>query len=133
MILLAEIEILGLPKLINAIGYRHWAVKVQEARRWKQLVYQQCVFHKIGQLNLQKAELELFRYSSREPDFDNLAGSFKHVIDGLVYAQVLKDDRPSVIGSPKFHWVKEKRKFQRVKIRILMPEESSGSVFLCRP
>lgn len=52
--------------------------------------------------------MEIVRYSSREPDADNGRGSFKPLLDGLVRAGVLEDDRPSVIGEPVYRWEKVK-------------------------
>ncbi len=121
-----EFTLFGLPKTINEIGRKHWSFKYKEAKHWKQLVYQICVFHRIEALKLEKATLEFTRHSSREPDFDNLAGSFKHVLDGLVVAGVIKDDKPSVIGSPTFRWEKTKIKggFITVKIMFMGVEAS---------
>lgn len=118
--LLVEFNIPGLPKSVNQIGRKHWTVKAREAKVWKTLVYTQCVITKIAGLGLKKCHLELIRHSSVEPDFDNLAGSFKHVIDGLVYAQVMVDDKPSIIGSPEFKWIKAKQKEGKITVRIFM-------------
>jgi hypothetical protein len=122
MILVGEFEISGLPRTINQIGRAHWAIKAKEAKLWKYLVLEQCVYHRLVDMRLHKAELEFTRISSREPDFDNLASSFKHVMDGLVMAKVIIDDKPSVIGSPTFKWEKASRKEVRVKVRIFKPD-----------
>lgn len=118
MNLLAEFELPGLPKTVNQIGRSHWAIKSKEAKRWKSAVFYACHQNKISELMLPKATLELTRFSSREPDVDNMVGSWKHVIDGLVLAQVIIDDKPSVIGSPVFTWEKCKRAEARIRIRI---------------
>ncbi len=115
-------EIQGLPKTINQIGRSHWAVKAKEAKLWKRLVVEQCVFHKMNDLNLTKAILVLGRYSARETDFDNLAGSFKHVLDGLVEAKVIIDDKPSVIGSPTFIWHKAPPMKGKITIEVLVQD-----------
>lgn len=117
---IAFFEIPGLPKTINAIGRAHWGVKVKEAKHWKRLVMEQCVYHKIAGLLLNKAVLVLGRYSARETDFDNLASSFKHVLDGLVEAKVIVDDKPSIIGSPTFIWHKAPPKRGKITIEILV-------------
>lgn len=116
--LLAEFEIVGLPQTINSIGRKHWAVKTKESKRWKVLVYTQCVIKRIAGLSLEKCRLELIRHSSKEPDFDGLVSSFKHIIDGLVYAKVMIDDKPSVIGSPEFKWVKVPHRHGKITIRV---------------
>jgi hypothetical protein len=100
-----EFDMLGLPKTTNSIGRAHWTVKAKEARRW---ITEVCVA--VGSRKpvepLPKARLMLTRYSSAEPDFDGLVSSFKHVIDGLIHAQILASDKPSVIGSPTYAWQK---------------------------
>ncbi len=121
MKLIAEFDIWGLPETINSIGRKHWAVKVKEAKRWKRLVYEQCIFKKIVGLEMPKATLEFTRHSSRECDFDNLASSFKHVLDGLVMAKVIIDDKPSVIGSPTFMWNKVGPKDGHITVKIYQP------------
>lgn len=35
---------------------------------------------------------------------DGLVSGFKHVIDGLVVAGVIVDDKPSVIGQSQYRW-----------------------------
>lgn len=103
---------------INAIGRKHWTVKANEAKRWRQIIVLMCRQLNICDLNLAKAELILTRYSSSEPDFDNLASSFKHVIDGLVEARVIIDDKPSVLKQVRFEWEKVSRKDGKIRVRI---------------
>jgi hypothetical protein len=110
----------GLPKTTNAGGRLHWAVKVREARSWKNLV-------NVATRNakpphpLKAATLALTRYSTREPDFDGLVSSFKHIIDGLVDAGIIADDKPSVIGQPAFYWHKVAPKNGHVLIQVCGP------------
>lgn len=118
-----EFCLFGLPKTINEIGRKHWSFKYKEANLWKGLVYHACVLNKIASLELEQASMELTRHSSREPDFDNLAGSFKHVIDGLVEAGVIVDDKPSVIGSPVFKWEKTKIKGGFITVKVFTEVE----------
>lgn len=115
---IATLTINYLPKTINAIGRKHWSFKQIEAKKCKGLVMVQCVVNRIVDLNLSKASLTFTRHSSREPDFDNLAGSFKHILDGLVEARVIQDDRPSIIGSPVFKWEKCAEKLGHITIMI---------------
>ncbi len=126
MKLIAEFEILGLPQTVNAIGRKHWSAKVKEAKKWKELVVQQCILAGIGGLKLAQASLELTRCSSMETDFDNLASSFKHVLDGLTVAGVIVDDKPSVIGSPTFVWQKTKPGDGRIRVKIWARSGSTG-------
>lgn len=118
MKLLAEFTISGLPNTINAIGRKHWTIKHRVSKIWHRLVVDQCVLHKISNLWLTKADLEFTRHSTTEPDYDGLVSSFKHVIDGLVLAHVIDDDKPSVIGNPKFFWNKAPRGKGFITIKI---------------
>ena len=110
----------GLPQTLNAIGRKHWAVKVKEARHWKHLVLL-ALGSAIPRVPLQKAKLTLIRHSSREPDFDGLTSTWKHIIDGLTEARVIVDDKPSIIGSPIFLWHKapQKKGFIEVNVKSL--------------
>lgn len=126
MKLIAEFSISGLPATINAIGRKHWAFKVKEARQWKRLVVEQCVLARVFGVKLEKAILEFTRHSSQELDFDNLAGSFKHVLDGLVEAGVIIDDKPSIIGSPTFIWQKTKPGEGKVTVKVFQPDPGSS-------
>jgi hypothetical protein len=116
-----EFEINDLPKTINALGRAHWAVKVREVKKWKHLI----MLYALRTKNdfqpfspLKKAKLTLTRFSSVEPDFDGLVSSFKVVIDGLIYAQVIEDDKQSNIGQPTYLHVKSKRKEGKIKVRV---------------
>ena len=70
---------------------------------------------------LQSATLALTRYSAREPDFDGLVSSFKHVIDGLVRSGIIADDKPSIIGQPAFYWHKTAPKNGHILIQVSGP------------
>jgi Holliday junction resolvase RusA-like endonuclease len=113
-----EIEIHDLPKLPNNMMYKHWRTKHNEAVKWKKRVLEACLYAKITKLQLHHATLTYERYSSRQPDFDSLVMSFKHVQDGLVEAGVLVDDKPEVIGQPTFKWIKEKQKNAKIRVQI---------------
>lgn len=118
MKLVAEIKLQGLPKTVNAIGYAHWATKRRNAMLWKNKIIQECVIKKYWGMNLEKAYLEFTRFSSKEPDFDNLVASFKHVMDGLVLSKVLIDDKSSIVGQPIFKWQYVPHKQGRIEIKI---------------
>lgn len=120
------LEINYLPKTVNVIGLAHWALKFKEAKKCKLLVAEQCRLHRIDGLGLKKAELVLTRHSIRQCDWDNLAASFKHIIDGLVACKVIVDDSPAVIGFPTFCWEKAKIRQGKVTVQITsVPEQLS--------
>lgn len=118
MTLLAEFEIKGLPKATNTLNRMHWAKKAKEAKMWKQIVLLHCRQLMICDASLKQAGLELTRFSSVEPDFDGLVSTWKHVIDGLVEAQVIIDDRPSVLKDVQFRWEKIGKKIGKIRVKI---------------
>lgn len=106
----------GLPKTYNSIGRAHWAVKAAEARTWISKV--RGALRDIPAVPFKKATLTLTRVSTSCPDPDGLASSFKHVIDGLVRAGVIENDKFTNIGSPNYLWEKGKANQGFIKVEI---------------
>lgn len=48
---------------------------------------------------MRRAKISIIRHSHRMLDFDGLVGSLKPVVDALVTAGILLDDRWSVLGA----------------------------------
>lgn len=113
-----EFEIPGLPPMPNQIMYRHWAVKRQNALHWKRQVAYAVVGRRPSR-PLVQASVYLTRVSSREPDWDNLAASFKHVIDGLIVAKIIVDDSMKTIGQPSITWEKAARKSGFIRVKVI--------------
>lgn len=85
------IRIAELPKLPNRLLGQHWRTRHNEKDRW--LIQIGC--HVLGRKPkrpLGRAHLRLTRHSSKAPDPDGLAGSWKYVIDALVNTGVLAGD-----------------------------------------
>lgn len=97
-----------LPKSINSLGRKFWAIQAKHSRDWKLLVWD-AVRNSLPQSPIRSARLTLTRHSSAEMDFDNLVISFKPVIDGIVEAGVLAQDNRKVIKKQEYFWVKSKR------------------------
>lgn len=118
-----EFELNGLPVRTNN-ARSHWALRSAEARKWKRKVIEAVIYKKLKPKKpLKHAILTLTRHSSVEPDFDGLVSSFKHVIDGLIYAQVLENDKTSNIGQPTYIW--RKAPPGRGYIRVSVKESES--------
>lgn len=101
----------------NSLIRKHWAIITKEKNKWHGLV-RWYLRHNTPKAPLKKAKLTLTRYSMRSPDYDGLVGSFKYVLDGLVKAGVIIDDKVSVIGDSKYNWVKAKKVDQRIEVVI---------------
>lgn len=113
-----ELMIPGLPPL-NSSANNHWRVRQAENKAWQGKVCG-AVLMELGRWPeepLKRAEVTLTRCSTTEPDADNLASSFKFVLDGLVKARVIADDKPSVIDA-RFRWERAPRGAGCVRIRV---------------
>jgi hypothetical protein len=112
-----EFELPGLPRTTNASNV-HWRIRHTHAKKWKDLVIIAARSKGLPDEPLKKAKLTLTRFSAREPDFDGLVSSFKHVIDGLIDAAVIADDKQSVIGQPTYNWVYAFRNKGKISVKV---------------
>lgn len=112
-----EFELLGLPKLPNELLTRHWSKVVADSKRWKNDVFL-ITAGKRPSSPLLKAKLTLVRRSTKEPDRDNLYGSFKPVIDGLITAKIIEDDNPQVISKMSVRWEKIGQKKGSIYVKV---------------
>ena len=111
-----KITINDLPKTTNA-NNKHWAMKMKEAQKWKQLV-KLSVGSQKPSYPLEKAKLTCTRHSSKEPDYDGLVSSFKHLIDGLIESKVIIDDAMRYIGMPEFSWKQAPRSKGFIELEV---------------
>lgn len=112
-----KLSIPGLPQTINALGRAHWSVKAKESKKWRWCVVL-MVGDKTPEKPLKKAKVSLTRHSSSSPDFDGLVSSFKHVLDGLIDAGVILNDRFENIGAPEYVWEKSGRRAGKITIEV---------------
>jgi Holliday junction resolvase RusA-like endonuclease len=113
-----EFTIPGLPKTTNSKRkFGHWAQAHAEASKWKRSVIPFLTNRK-PPTALQKAKVVLVRGSSTCPDYDGLVSSFKHVLDALVEAEVLENDRMDNIGVPEYKWEKAPRELGYIRVRV---------------
>jgi Holliday junction resolvase RusA-like endonuclease len=117
-----EFQIPGLPETTNEVLAMKLRVRLRCKRIWKRTVWL-LVVGKRPRAPLKRARLTLTRCSSTRPDPDGLVSSFKHIIDGLVEARVLENDRLENIGFPNYAWEKAPSGKGHCKIHI---EEISG-------
>lgn len=112
-----EFEISGLPRLPNQLLRGHWKARHGHTKLWKRKVWREC-WHKRPDKPLEKAKVTITRISTKEPDFDGLAGAGKCLLDGLVEARILSDDKSQVVGQPTYLWEKGKRGEGKVRIKV---------------
>jgi len=95
----------------------HWAIIRRERDAWIAAVI--CISRaKLPRAPLQKAKLTLTRHSASAPDPDGLVSGFKAIVDGLVRAKVLVNDRFENIGMPDYRWVKAAPKKGFIQVRV---------------
>jgi len=111
-----EVRLEGLPKPTNRSNV-HWRVRAEHAKEWKQKTFTVC-WHLRPPEPLTKAKITISRHSSVCPDFDGLVSAGKHILDGLVQAKILVDDKFAVIGQPNYLWFKERPKFGHIIIKV---------------
>jgi len=104
-------QIERLPALNTGATRRGRFAQAAEAKRWTALVGGHVMRLGRPKRPLQRSCVRLVRHSSRQPDYDNMVISAKPIVDGLVRAGVLADDRPAnfVGGHPEYVWEKTKR------------------------
>lgn len=118
-----EFILFGLPKRTNNSA-TSWRARHAEARKWKSLVGNIVAANApLRQIlkdrgPLEKAKLTLTRHSSISPDFDGLVSSFKHVIDGLIEAGVISNDKMSNIGIPEYRWQMTSPKKGQITVKV---------------
>lgn len=100
-----SVTLQGLPRTYNSLGRTHWAVKANEAKKWRKEVAYTVIGEK-PPAPLTRARLTLTRHSSSCPDYDGLVSSFKGCIDGLKDGKIITDDKMNNIGAPTYLWGK---------------------------
>lgn len=97
----------------------HFRTKIKERKKWENII----LFHMLNSgyrlwEPLKQAKVTLIRYSSVEPDQDNLTFSFKLILDALQRTGVLLNDNRKCLGEVIYRWEKVKRGEGAVEIRV---------------
>ena len=109
----------ALPRMPNESRGLHWSHVKRERDRFGLLVLE-ALQNAGTRPHYLRARATFTRVSvaREEPDRDNLAASFKPVIDGLVRVAVIPDDKPSILDAT-FAWERSPRRDgQGVRIEI---------------
>lgn len=122
------LTIQGLPSITSNGPHGHWKAKWANSTKWKRLVAY-ALSGKLPRKPFKLAHVVMTRHSSHEPDFDNLAISFKPIMDGLVQAGVLIGDKASQVRV-EYKWAKAKQHkgFITIEVREIAdkPKEQSA-------
>jgi len=108
----------GLPPTFNSFNRKHWSQKTKEKNKWHSLVAL-AVKGKTPWKPVKKYELVLTRFSASEPDFDGLTSTWKWIIDGLIQAGVIDDDKLSNSGPWGIYWEKAPKNKGYVTIEVI--------------
>jgi len=98
-------------------GHKHWAIAGKARREWRQRTRLR-VFLERPNVPLVSCKIVCKRFSSVEPDRDNLARSFKSIVDGLKDGKIIKDDKPSIVKEFITLWEKAPKKNGKVEILV---------------
>lgn len=105
-----------LPKLQTGQG--HWSTSAGERKRWRRRVAEMLNIKRARPPSaLKLADVFFVRFSSVEPDDDNLAISFKGVRDAFVQERVLAADDPRHLIA-HYKWVRTKPQFGHIIVTI---------------
>ena len=104
--------------MANLGNKSHWRHADKERRYWQQYVVAKIPYYAKPLKPLKKVRLTLVRFSSVEPDFDGLVRGMKSIVDGLVLAGVLENDRLSNTGQWNCHWEKAAPKKGRIIVLV---------------
>jgi hypothetical protein len=93
-----SLDIDHLPKALNKSLRTHYHQLNKEKKRWHELIILLTLRNRPAS-PLPKANLKITRHYYRSLDYDGLVGSLKPVVDGLIHAQIIKDDSWGVLGA----------------------------------
>jgi Holliday junction resolvase RusA-like endonuclease len=111
------LEIIGLPELQAAGSQGGWRGKWAKGRAWADKV-KWLAHSSRPKKPLQRARVICTRYSSAEPDHDNLVASFKVTIDALTRMGFWPDDSPQHL-EVAYQWAAAKRGKGWVSVEIV--------------
>lgn len=109
-----KVVIKGVPSLNNR--HQHWSKTSRERKEWHEKVRRAFKFKPGAPVD--RCMIRVVRFSSRQPDYDNLVYSFKPVFDGLTEAGIILDDNMNVVIERKYSWCKVKRGEEMIEIEV---------------
>lgn len=116
-----DIVVQGCPESLNKVLRMHYIKRNAYNQRWHHIIDLSTLGMKPPE-PLMKAKLTLVRNAYRSLDYDNCVSSMKPIVDGLVRAFIIKDDKWPVTGP----WVVDQVFAKKDKdfIRIIVEERA---------
>ena len=91
-----KLVISDIPWNLNTIIFKckaHWAIYSNEKKKWKNMIIDLCEEQKLKKINKPCDIFVTFVFADkRRRDHDNLFSTLKFILDGVVEANILKDD-----------------------------------------
>lgn len=107
-----------IPYSINSQNNMHWATKHKWKKAWEDEVYFSMMEHRsyFKKIPIPYLKLKIIYYNVQVMDEDNLRGSVKPILDGIVNAGVIYDDSPKYLSHTVEQVKVHKRKEQGVEL-----------------
>lgn len=110
-----------LPPSLNQMLRGHWRTRSAILKQFKTLAINEIKTQKAPAQPLVKYQIAFIRHTIRPLDFDNLAASFKPIMDALTVTNVIKDDKWGMTKNVVYDQVKAKTKIEQ-KITVSVKE-----------
>lgn len=111
-----DFRLKGLPPTTNG-SHGHWRVAAKKRKKWRDAVKLIASLRR-PPAPLLRVKITLTRFSSSQPDYDNLVISFKSVVDGLKDAGVISDDKDKVVVQRDYRWEKSSPRQGQIRIQV---------------
>lgn len=116
-----EFVVHELPRIPNNGSHGSYWQVVQEKRKWEKLIVFQIGLNRPPS-PLALSKLTLTRFSSVEPDYDNLTASFKKIVDILRDQKIIANDKMGNFVGGKPNYLFQKTAPKNGHIRVLLEE-----------
>lgn len=109
-------DIKGIPPLVSNGSHGSWQLAARIKRTWKAKLAREMVGH-APMVPFERLRATFTRFSSVEPDEDNLIISFKPVRDALVKYGFVVDDRRANLEA-HYRWEHAPAKHGRIRVEV---------------
>lgn len=112
-------QLTKLPPSLNQMLRGHWRTRSAILKTFKTLAINEIKKQETPAQPLVKYQIAFIRHTIRPLDFDNLAASFKPIMDALTVTNVIQDDKWGMTKNVVYDQVKAKTKLdQKITIQV---------------